>query len=88
MPLSCLCIGLFYICSAQNVIYTDLVKIRQSTEDMRRNHTLSAFIVGIGSLRYIDCIANLGLCQVGIFPKVADSWVMFHSTHQKQYSLE
>ncbi len=61
MPLSCLCIGFFYIRSAQNVVYTDLVKIRQSTEYMGRNHTLSAFIVSIGPLRYVDCVANLNL---------------------------
>lgn len=61
MPLLYLCTGFFYIRSAQNVVYTDLVKIRQSTEYMGRNHTLTAFIVSIGPLRYVNCVANLSL---------------------------
>ena len=68
VPLYYLFVHFFFIGSTQNIVYADLVKVGQGAQYMRRNHPLPAFIVGVCSLGYIDCLTYLGLCQVMIFP--------------------
>ena len=43
-----------------------MIKISQGTEHVGWDHPLSTFIVGIGSLRYIDGSTYLSLCKVMI----------------------
>ena len=68
VPLYYLLVHFFFIGSTQNIVYADLVKVGQGTQYMGRNHPLPAFIVGVCSLRYIDCLTYLSLCQIMIFP--------------------
>ena len=48
----------------KKIIDTHTIMLSQCNQNMRRNHALAAFIVGIGSLRHIDLLANLSLCEI------------------------
>ncbi len=52
---------------SQKIIHAYAVKLCQCNKNLRRNHTRSAFIISICSLRHINLCAKLGLCEVGIF---------------------
>ena len=55
-------IGCFFIGQAQEIVYTDVMILGQRHKDLRRDHALTTFIIGVGSLRHIDLLAHLGLC--------------------------
>lgn len=59
-------IRLLPIGAAEEIVYAYSIKIRKRTQNMRRNHSLTALIIGICALRYIDCRANLRLRKIGI----------------------
>lgn len=61
MPYRCfseLSVGFFPIGTPEEIIHADAVEIRQGTQNVRRNHPLAAFIVGVAALRDIDCSAD------------------------------
>ena len=75
-----------FVCSAfQQIVHTDMIKIRQSTKDVGRNHALTAFIISISALRNIDCFADSFLRQVSILTERTDSFIFSHCYHQNQY---
>ena len=55
------------VSQTKKVIDTYMIILSQCSQNMRRNHALAAFIVGIGSLRHVDLLANLSLCEIGVF---------------------
>lgn len=59
-------IRLLPIGAAKEIVYAHSIKIRKRTQNMRRNHSLTALIIGIGALRHIDRRANLRLRKIGI----------------------
>lgn len=64
MPYRCfseLSVGFFPVGTPKDIIYTDTVEIRQGAQNVRRNHPLAAFIVGVATLRNINCSADLFL---------------------------
>lgn len=63
----------------QQIVYTDMVKIRQRTENMGRNHPLSTLIIGICSLWDVDGCAYLCLRQISILPQLSNSSVSLHN---------
>ena len=78
--------SIFLIGTFQQIIYTHMIKIRQSTKHMGRNHPLSALIVGISSLWKINGLAHLFLSQIMVFAQITNSLVLSHYNHQSQYS--
>ena len=76
------------IAAPQQIIHTDAVEVGQCAQDPRRYHSLSALVIGIGTLGYIDGVPHRFLGQVVIFPQVTDSLVSFHFYHRYQYTLE
>ena len=76
----------FLIRPAEDIIHADLVIVRQGTEDVRRYHALAALVISVGALRYIDDLAHLLLCQIGILAQVADALILFHIYHHAQYN--
>ena len=74
--------------TAQKIVYADLIKVSQSAENMRRNHPLPAFVVGVCPLRDVDCGTHLGLRQISIFPEITNSLISTHNHHRKKYSSE
>lgn len=64
MPYRCfskLSVGFFFVGTPKEIIHTDAVEIRQGAQNVRRNHPLAAFIVGVAALRNIDCSADFFL---------------------------
>ena len=55
------------VCQSKKVIDTDMIELRQGSQNLRRDHAFSTLIVSIGSLRDIDLLADLSLCKVRIF---------------------
>lgn len=76
----------FLIRPAEDKIYADLVIVCQGAEDVRRHHALAALVISVGALRYIDGLAHLLLCQIGILAQVADALILFHIYHHTQYN--
>ena len=74
--------------TAQKIVYADLIKVSQSAENMRRNHPLPAFVIGVCPLRDVDCGTHLGLRQISIFPEITNSLISTHNHHRKKYSSE
>ena len=81
-------IGVGPVRQAQQIIHADAVVGGQSDENVRGNHSLSAFIISIGALRNVDSFADFALCFITIFPQIADSLVFLHIHHQVQYMEE
>jgi hypothetical protein len=77
---------LFLVSSAEDIIHADLVIVRQGAEDVRRHHALAVFVISVGALRYIDGLAHLLLCQIGILAQVADALILFHIYHHAKYN--
>lgn len=59
-------IGCLFICYPKKIIDTDMMKLRQGDQNLRRDHPLSMLIVSIGSLGNIDLLSQLRLRQVSI----------------------
>ena len=55
-------IYLFLVGAPYKIIKGYFVKVSQCAKYMRRYHPLAAFVIGIRSLRHIDCLADLCLC--------------------------
>lgn len=66
------------VCAFQQIVYTDLIQISQRTQNGRRYHSLTAFVIGICSLGHIDSPTNFRLCQIRVFPQRANSQILFH----------
>lgn len=43
-----------------------MIELSQRNKNLRRDHSLTAFVVGIGSLGDVDLFANFSLCEVRI----------------------
>ena len=52
---------------SKKIINTDMIELRQSNQNLGRDHAFSTFVISIGSLRNIDLLAKFGLCEVRIF---------------------
>ena len=52
---------------SKKIIHTDMIEPGQSNQNLGRDHAFSTFVISIGSLRNIDLLANLSLCEVRIF---------------------
>ena len=59
------------------------MKVSEGAQNMGRDHSLPTFIVGIGPLRDIDRLTQLGLCQISIFSQIADASVFIHIHHRR-----
>ena len=55
------------VSQSKKIINADVIELRQGNQNLRRDHAFSAFIISIGSLRDIDLLAKLSLCEVRIF---------------------
>jgi len=73
---------LFLVGPSENVVHTDLIILCQGAENVRRNHALAALIIGVSTLGYIDRIADLLLCQIGILAQIANTLKFFHIHHR------
>jgi len=51
----------------KEIIHSDMIEFRQSRKNLRRDHTLAAFIIRVCSLRDIDLLADLSLREIRIF---------------------
>lgn len=72
---------IFLVGPSENVVHTDLIILCQGAENVRRNHALAALIIGVSTLGYIDRIADLLLCQIGILAQIANTLKFFHIHH-------
>lgn len=71
-------IGGFDICALQKVVNADMVKIRESAQNLRRQHPLTAFIICVCPLGDTDGGADLRLGQIRILPQVPNPVVHIH----------
>lgn len=79
LPCRCkLSIGFSIAGSPEDVIHAHAVEVCQSAQNLRWNHSLSAFIIGVGALRHVDCLANLLLCEVCVFTQASNSFISLH----------
>lgn len=54
---------------------------------MRRNGSLTGFIISVRALWNIDCIADLLLSQIPIFSQITNTTIIRHTHHRIQYRL-
>ena len=71
-------VGCFPVSYPKKIIDTDMMKLRQGDQNLRRDHPLSMLIVSIGSLGNIDLLSQLRLRQVSILSQIADSFIFFN----------
>ena len=69
--------------TAQEIVHTGMVVVRQPAQDLRRDHMVAPFIVGIGPLCDIDGSAQFFLGKVFILAKVSQSQI--HVDHRDQH---
>ena len=74
-----------FISSFQKIVDADAIKISERAQNMRRQHSFATLVICVCALRNIDCFADLTLCQISVFPQIADAPVSFHVYHQIQY---
>ena len=79
---------LFLVGPSEDVVHADLIILCQGAENVRRNHPLAALIIGVSTLRYVDRVADLLLCQIGVLAKIANTLKFFHIHHRYQYNFE
>ncbi len=51
----------------KKIINTDMMELSQSNQNLWGNHTFTAFIVCVGSLRNIDLRTDFSLSEICIF---------------------
>ena len=78
-------IFVLFISSFQKIVDADAIKISERAQNVRRQHSFATLVICVCALRNIDCFADLTLCQIGVFPQIADAPVSFHVYHQIQY---
>ena len=71
-------IGTWIVGQFQQIIHTGVIKPGQCAENLRRQHPLAAFIVGIGPLRDTHRLPQLFLGKVVVLSQVPDSSVHCH----------
>ena len=52
----------------QQVIHAYMIEVCQCAENLRRKHSLSAFVICVCPLGYTYGGTCLGLCQIVVFP--------------------
>ena len=70
-------IGLFLRCTAQEVIHTGAVEVRQSDQNRRRNVPLSVFVIGVAYLGTVQIVRQVLLAQILILPQIP--YALIHS---------
>ena len=55
------------VSQSKKIINTDMIELSQGNQNLGRDHAFSTFVISIGSLRNIDLLADLSLCEVRIF---------------------
>lgn len=51
----------------EKIVHTDMIKLSQCDQNLRRDHAFAAFIISVGSLGDIDLLADFSLREVRIF---------------------
>ena len=51
----------------EQIVNAYMIELSQGNKNLRRDHSFTAFIISVGSLRHIDLLADFGLCEVRIF---------------------
>lgn len=67
-----------YVRSAEDIVYADVIEVSKRTKHLRRYHALTAFVVGICSLRHVYSFADLLLRQIRILSQVAYTLIFLH----------
>lgn len=75
-------IGPTLVGQTDEIVDTGLIEDRELSQHTGRDHALTAFIIGIGSLRDIDRFAHGLLRQVVVLAQIPDSRIFLQIHHQ------
>jgi len=79
-------IGLFLVCSTQEIIYTDTIEISQFMQRCHWYIQPAQLIIRVGGLVNFQKLRQLLLCLVGILPQIPKP-VIVHMHHRRYYAI-